>query len=74
MTFAPSSNATALPDSVHPLLLRMVAGFFVLLLLLILPSCADEPPKPMSAEEAALKQEQKDTEHRVFYEGWLHPN
>jgi hypothetical protein len=39
-----------------------------------LASCSSEPPKPKSAEELSNEQWQKDQEHRVFYEGWLHPN
>ncbi len=40
----------------------------------LMASCESTPPAPMSADEAALKAEEKAQEHRVFYEGWLHPS
>lgn len=39
-----------------------------------LATCSSEPPHPKSVEELSNEQWQKDQEHRVFYEGWLHPS
>jgi len=47
--------------------------FASLLLLWTLSGCADKPAAPLSSDEEALRAEQKAAEHRVFYEGWLHP-
>jgi hypothetical protein len=43
------------------------------LIALLMPACSSEPPRHLSADEEALRAENKATEHRVFYSGWLHP-
>jgi hypothetical protein len=52
-----------------------MAALASLVLLFAVSGCADQQPEaPTSSDQAELKAEQKAAEHRVFYEGWLHPS
>lgn len=56
-------------------LTKLLTAAGLMLSLFFFSACASsEPATPKSAEEMALIKEQKAQEHRVFYEGWLHPN